>query len=355
MEKFGVIMAGGGGTRFWPLSRKTLPKQFLNLTGNDLLINETIDRLSSVMDKGHIYTVANQSHAATILNVTNGRIIPRHIISEPVARNTLACIGYAAISIFTEYGDGIMVATPSDAYIDNTEAYAEVLNKAMKAAEDEDKIVTIGINPRFPATGYGYIKYSDVDSDVKPVEQFVEKPDKETAERYIKENYLWNSGMFVVKISVLLEAIKKYASDVYKDIESLGMAVMQSNFEKVDEIYPNIRKISFDYAIAEPASLNNQVIVIPGEFGWSDVGTWDMIDAIHKPDENGNVLVGDTLSIDTTETVVFSQKKFVATLGVANLVIVDTKDALLICDKSHAQEVRLIVDKLEESGHTDLI
>lgn len=355
MEKFGVIMAGGGGTRFWPLSRKALPKQFLNLTGNDLLLNETIDRLAKVVDKGHIYTVANQSHAATILNTTKGRIIPKHIISEPVARNTLACLGYAAISIYTEYGDGVMVATPSDAYIDNVKQFTTVLKEAMAAAEKEDKIVTVGITPHFAATGYGYIKYGEAEGAVKPVEQFVEKPDKETAERYIKQNYLWNSGIFVVKISVLLNMIKQYANDVYKDIENLGIAVIQSDFEKVNRIYPDIRKISFDYAIAEPASLNNGVLVIPGEFGWSDVGTWDMIDAVHAPDENGNVLVGDTLCIDSKDSVVFSKKKLVAALGVSDLVIVDTEDALLVCRKDRAQDVRNIVERLEEIGHKDLI
>ena len=162
MNKYGVIMAGGGGTRFWPLSRQKTPKQLLNLSGKELMVNEAIDRLSYTADKKDIFIVTNAAQVESMLKATTGRITPDHILSEPSARNTAACIGYAAMEILKKYGDGIMVITPSDAYIRDTAGFTRVLTEAVKAAEEQDKLVTIGITPTFPATGYGYIKFDSV-------------------------------------------------------------------------------------------------------------------------------------------------------------------------------------------------
>ena len=237
LQKYAVVMAGGGGTRFWPLSRKKLPKQFLNLTGKDILINETIDRLSLSIDKGNIFIVTGQDHLATVIEKTEGRIVPKHILSEPAARSTLACIGFAAISIYTECGDGIIVAAPSDAYIKENDSFSKTLADAMSVAEKEDKLITIGISPRFAATGYGYIRYDKSDSSLaKAVEIFTEKPDKNTAEEYITQNYLWNSGIFISKLSVLLNMIKLYVPDVHSDLAKLGIAYGNNDFESINSI-----------------------------------------------------------------------------------------------------------------------
>ena len=199
MKKYGVIMAGGVGTRFWPLSRQTIPKQLLNLSGKESMINEAIDRLSYTIDKKDIFVVTNIGQKKLMLEATKGRIIPDHILSEPSSRNTAACIGYAAMEIIKKYGNGIMVITPSDAYIRDIDKFTKVLNEAIKAVECQDKLITIGITPTFPATGYGYIKYNKtLSSQVKTVTEFKEKPNKKTAEKYIKEGtYTWNSGMFI--------------------------------------------------------------------------------------------------------------------------------------------------------------
>ena len=185
MKIYGVIMAGGGGTRFWPLSRQTTPKQLLNLSGKDLMVNEAIDRLSKTASKDDIFIVTNEAQVSKMLQATKGRVKRNHILSEPSARNTAACIGYAAMEIVKKYGDGIMVITPSDAYIKNEEEFTRVLGLAVRAAEKNDALVTVGITPTFAATGYGYIKFQKSGEEVLKVLEFKEKPDEQTARNYV--------------------------------------------------------------------------------------------------------------------------------------------------------------------------
>ncbi len=355
MKKYGVIMAGGGGTRFWPLSRKKTPKQFLNLSGKDCMVNEAIDRLAQIVKYEDIFVVTNQSQADTMNKVTEGRINRSHILSEPAARNTAACIGYAAIEIIMKYGDGIMVITPSDAYIRNNEKFASVLRRAVFAAEEKDALVTVGIEPTFPSTGYGYIKFESTEKSlVKKVCEFKEKPDLEKAKEYLASGqYAWNSGMFIWKASTILNEFKKYLPDVYEQLQKIGDSMnTESEQEMIKQIYPEIRSISIDYGIMEKAE---NVLVVPGEFGWSDVGSWDMLGTLHDEDEKGNVSVGDTLLIDTVNTISYSQERLIAALGVKNLIIVETPEAVLVCDKQRAQDVKGIVDLLQKQGREDLL
>jgi mannose-1-phosphate guanylyltransferase len=357
MNTFGVIMAGGSGTRLWPLSRQKTPKQLLNLTGNDLMINEAIDRLIRVAGKGNVFIVTNVTQVPPMLTVTEGRVQPDHILSEPAARNTAVCIGYAAMEIIKKYSDGVMVITPSDYYIKNIEQFIRVLNIAVKTAEDTGKLITIGITPTYPSTGFGYIKFVDGDVDVKPVVEFKEKPDEETAKNYIDSGlYVWNSGMFVWKASIILEKFKVYIPDIYEGLKKIGDS-MNTEFEKfvIDMVYPNIRKISVDYAIMEPSASKGDVLVIPGEFGWDDVGSLNMMDVLYEPNDDGNVLIGDTLAIDTTNTVLYSSKKIVTAIGLDNLVIVETPDAIMVCRKDKAQDVSKIVDALNIVGRKELL
>lgn len=355
MKIYGVIMAGGGGTRFWPLSRKSTPKQFLNLSGKDCMVNEAIDRLAQIVKYEDIFVVTNQSQAEMMQKVTDGRISRTHILAEPAARNTSACIGYAAMEIIKKYGDGIMVITPSDAYIRNNEKFASVLQNAVSAAEQEDALVTVGIEPTFPSTGYGYIKFEDTEGSVeKKVCEFKEKPDLETAKDYLADGqYVWNSGMFVWKASTILNEFKKYLPDIYEQLQEIGNS-MRTKLEQevIERIYPELQSISIDYGIMEKAE---NVLVVPGEFGWSDVGSWDMMGTLHNADGNGNVSVGDTLLIDTENTIAYSKERLIAALGVKNLILVETPDALLVCDKQRAQDVKGIVDILRKQGREDLL
>ena len=358
MKIYGVIMAGGGGTRFWPLSRQKTPKQLLNLTGNDLIINEAIDRLSYTVDKRHIFIVTNATQVEQMKNATKGRIQPDHILAEPAARNTAACIGYAAMEITRKYGDGVMVVTPSDAYIRDTTAFTRTLATAVRAVEMQDKLVTIGITPTFPATGYGYIRYQSTDDeDIMKVLEFREKPDDETARRYLATGeYAWNSGMFIWKASTILSKFQQLISDIHADITHIGDVMNTENEQAViNEVYPHIRKISVDYAIMEPAAAQGEVLVIPGEFGWNDVGSWDMMHVLHDSDRDGNITVGDTLPIKTSNCVIFSRDRLIATVGVDNLIIVETPDAVMVCRKDQAQNVKNIVDMLKTMGRDDLL
>ena len=357
MKKYGVIMAGGGGTRFWPLSRQKTPKQLLNLTGKDKMVNEAIDRLSYTADKNDIFIVTNVTQVAPMLAATTGRIQPDHILPEPSARNTAACVGYAAMEILKKYGDGVMVITPSDAYIKDTPAFTRVLADAVQAAEKQDKLVTVGITPTFAATGYGYIKFDKTAGPALPVLEFKEKPDEQTAQAYLATGqYAWNSGMFIWKASTILEKFKALIPDIYADLEKIGNAMGTAEEKAVIEaVYPNIRKISVDYAIMEPSAAAGDVLVVAGEFGWNDVGSWDMMGVLHDADEKGNIGLGDTLAIDTTGTLLYSSSKLVAAVGVQDLVIVETPDAIMVCHKDKAQDVKAIVDALKEADRTELL
>ncbi len=358
MKKYGVIMAGGGGTRFWPLSRQETPKQLLNLSGKELMINEAIDRLSYTTDKKDIFIVTNATQVEPMLKATEGRIIPDHVLSEPSARNTAACVGYAAMEIIRKYGDGVMVITPSDAYVKDTAGFTRVLAEAVKAAEEQDKLLTIGITPTYPASGYGYIKFDKAqDSLAKTVTEFKEKPDEETAKYYLSTGaYAWNSGMFIWKASTILAKFEQLIPDIYADLCKIGGAMnTESEKEIVEAVYPNIRKISVDYAIMEPSAVNGDVLVVPGEFGWNDVGSWDMMNFLHEADESGNIILGDVIAINTTNSSIYSSNKLVAVVGVDNLVVVEIPDAVLVCNKDKAQDVKLIVDALNASGRQELL
>lgn len=348
-------MAGGGGTRFWPLSRQKTPKQLLNLSGKDLMVNETIDRLAMTIPGKNMFIVTNASQVESMKKATRGRVMPNHILSEPSARNTAACIGYAAVEIIKKYGDGIMVIAPSDAYIKDWDKFTDVLSVAINVAENENRLVTIGITPTFPATGYGYIKFIDKElSGAKFVEEFKEKPDLETAKKYISSgDYVWNSGMFIWKASIIMEHFKEFLPDIYIDLMIIADAMgTNEEYNIIEKIYPNIRKISIDYGIMEKS---NDVLVVSGEFGWNDVGSWDMMNVLHSEDINGNISIGDVLNIDTNNTIVYSDSKLIATVGVDNLIIVQTKDAILVCDRNKAQDVKKVVDSLNELGRNELL
>ena len=358
MNHYGVIMAGGGGTRFWPLSRQKTPKQLLNLSGKDLMVNEAVDRMATVIGKSNIFIVTAEVQAPAMLTATQGKVFPRNILAEPAARNTAACIGYSAMEILRKYGDGVMIITPADHYIEDVPALTEIFKTAILTAENEDKLVTIGLKPTFPSTGFGYIKYdSESEGQIKQVIEFREKPDEETAKTYVESGeYAWNSGMFIWKASLILEKLKKYTPDIYQDLKTIGDAMNTATEQEVlHEVYPNIRKISIDYAVMEPCAEKGDVLVIPGDCGWNDVGSWDMMDILHEPDEDGNVFLGDVTAIGVKDSVIYSSGRIVTALDVDNIVIVETADAVMVCRKDKAQDVKKIVDALKEKERDELL
>lgn len=408
MKTYGVIMAGGGGTRFWPLSRQETPKQLLNLSGKDIMVNEAIDRLSKTAGKDDIFIVTNETQVKKMLQATKGRVKRNHILSEPSARNTAACVGYAAMEIVKKYGDGIMVITPSDAYIKNEAEFTRILGIAVKAAEEKDALVTVGIKPTFAATGYGYIKYAvsavnaeqseaeDLENgrfctsagtacrralrgsalaslpsatlratpgpnaeqagaeEVLKVLEFKEKPDAETAQKYVSSGeYAWNSGMFIWKASTILKNFEHFLPEIYGDLQKIGEAMgTDEEFNVIADIYPKIQSISIDYGIMEKSP---DVYVVPGEFGWNDVGSFDMLGVLHEPDQNGNVAIGDQISIGTKNCITYSSGRLVATIGLENVVVIETPDAVLVCDKSKVQDVKKVVEQLKKDRRVELL
>lgn len=353
MNCYGVILAGGGGTRFWPLSRKNKPKQFLNLSGNDILVNETIDRVAEFVPGDNIFIVTSEEQKELMVSLTGGRIEENHIIAEPAARNTSACIGYAAMELVRKYGDGIMCILPSDHFIKDLPAYKKTMEEAIAIADDKDCLVTIGINPSFPATGYGYIKCGEPQKEnCCRVTEFVEKPDVDTAQMYLEQGeYLWNSGMFVWKASTILEYFRKLLPDIYGCLDEIGNYMgTEEEYEAVQRIYPKIPKISIDYGIMERA---DHVMVVKADFGWNDVGSWDSLESIARIDENGNQNLGtsEKMLLDTNNCIMYSDHKMIAALGIDNIILVETNDVILVCNKERAQEVKRIVEELEARGN----
>lgn len=351
MKIYGVIMAGGGGTRFWPLSRKEKPKQFLNLSGKDTMVMDTINRLTRVAAPEDIFVVTGESFVPSTVEATSKILRADHILGEPAARNTAACIGYAAMEIVKKYEDGVMCIAASDHFIKDEVEYERVMRRAAALAEEKNALVTIGIKPTFPSTGYGYIRSNrDTNEDYYAVEEFVEKPDLECATEYLASGkYAWNSGMFVWKASLILEYFKELLPDIYAHLVTIGDA-MGTEREKgvIAEIYPIIPKISIDYGIMERAK---GVLMVEGDFGWNDVGSFDALEEIYPKDENGNIILANGCALDTKDCILYGDgEKLIATLGVQDLIIAQTKDIILVCDKKRAQDIKLFPEQLEKDG-----
>lgn len=357
MQKAAVIMAGGGGTRFWPVSRMASPKQLTKLTGDDVMINETIKHYDGVIPRENTFIVTNEKQAILTDKVLFDEVDRSHILVEPVQRNTAPCIIYAAMTLKKMYGDALMAVLPADHHIGNIKEYERILNLALDTAEKTDRIVTIGIKPTFPSTGYGYIKVSDGLSDeVKALDRFVEKPAYEIAKTYVDEGcYLWNSGMFIWKVSVILEYFKKLLPDMYAQMEEIFDDLRtDKEADAIARVYPVLEKISVDYGIMEKAE---GVYCIPADFGWNDVGSWDALENVFPKDEGNNVTVGKAELIDCKNSVFFDNcgDKLITAIGADNIVVVETADAILVCDKSRVQDVKKMVDHLKEVGREDLL
>lgn len=356
MKVYGVIMAGGGGTRFWPLSRRRLPKQFLNVTGRDALINETFDRLAKVAPAEQIFVSTGAAYGEKAWEIMNGRIARERILEEPRARGTAACIGYAAMRLLHLHGDGVMCVMPSDHYIKDEAGYCRVLHRAVKLAAEKDCLVTVGIRPRYPASGYGYIRSSAVTGEdgreqaYRKIEEFVEKPPRTVAQEYIRQGgYAWNSGMFVWKASVILEHFRKLLPDIYECLVRIGQALGTSREKEVlESVYPEIPQNTIDYGIMERAE---GAFMLEGDFGWNDVGSLDALALLGEADARGNVCMGESLMLDSGRTITFSSGRLIAAVGVEDLMIVETPDSILVCPRNRAQDVKRIVEQLQADGY----
>lgn len=353
MEKFVVIMAGGVGSRFWPRSRKTMPKQLLNIFGENTMIQDTVYRLKDFISSDNIYIITNKVQKA-LIEEQLPELNPEQIIAEPVGRNTAPCVGLSALLIKARTSDGVIVTLPADHIIRNIDSFTSTLDNACNFAHENKCLVTFGIKPSRPDTGYGYINTAElIKNDVYKVNKFVEKPNLSTAEKYLKSgDYLWNSGMFVWRADVIYDEIQAHLPSMYAGLESLGEQLSGNFLNALKEIFPNFESISIDYGIMEKS---DKVYCAKADFGWSDVGSWETVYELTDKDNGNNANVGDVYLENVKDSYIYSPDKFTAAIGVENLVIINTEDSLLVCERSKVQDVRNVVDFLKENDRANLV
>lgn len=352
----GLILAGGRGTRFWPRSRRNHAKQVLRFFGDRSLIQQTVDRLRPVLPPDRIWIMTNEHLRAEIVQQLP-EVPKRQILAEPAARNTAPAIGLAAHILQSIDPEAVMGVFPADHMIGKARQYARLLRPAFRAARHGEMVV-LGIEPRWPETGYGYIEFpADVHAGAsEPVRilSFREKPDTSTAAGFIAAgNFYWNSGMFFWRTSVLLDALRRFLPKTASLLASLPPFGSRQFAAKLHEVFPLCDHISIDYAVLERAA--NVVGIPAGYIGWNDVGSWNAVYELHQHDAQGNALRADALAEDSTGNYVDAEGKLVALLGVKDLIVVDTPDALLIAGRGHAQQVGELVKRLEKSGRDQLL
>lgn len=348
MKKTALIMAGGRGERFWPKSRKSLPKQFLSLTDDGrTMIQLTVERIRPLIDLEDIYISTNRAYRGLVMEQLPG-ILPENILCEPVGRNTAPCIGLGAVHIAKKYEDAVMMVLPSDHLIKYNQMFLNALKDGCSIAEKGKNLVTIGITPDYPETGYGYIKFlpQQADGNAYAVDRFVEKPDMETAKEYLEsEEYLWNSGMFIWKVSTILDNMKSMLPDLHQGLLNIAEAIGTDKQEMVlEKVFPELESVSIDYGVMEKAE---NIFILPGVFGWDDVGSWLAVERIQKANESGNVVTGNIITINSKNNIIQGGKKLIAAVGLENLIIVDTEDATLICDKGSTPDIKLVLENLK--------
>ena len=360
-----IILAGGRGTRFWPRSRTRTPKQLLNIVGKDTMLQQTVARLKPLIPPERIWTVTNAEQAAAVRKQVSAAARKRVLI-EPMGMNTAVAIGLAAIHArHAAQGDALMAVLPADHYIEQPQKFREIMNAALDVARLPGRMVVLGVPPTRPETGFGYIERSGEAVEVTgfpvfAVRRFTEKPEIRLAQEYVASgNYHWNAGMFFWRVSTFLENLKSFLPKTHAALEKLAKFIGTRNYEgKLRAIYPKLENISVDYAVLEPATGVEgppRVFVIPAEVGWSDIGSWAAVYQLLAEENGDNVLAGQGHALDAEGNFLWSPSKFVAAIGIRDLVVVETPDALLICPRDRAQDVGKVVKWLEVQRRKDLL
>ena len=351
-----VILAGGSGERFWPLSRESHPKQLLNIAGEHSLIQQTVERLLPLTPIDRIYIITNELHALqTLSQLAPYGFKPDHLIAEPIGRNTAPAIALAS-ELFKDQPDEIMAVFPADHVVNDPDAFHETLRQA-EAGAQQDYLITLGVKPTHPETGYGYIlKGGDLENlnNVFKVGQFAEKPNRETAEHFLKQRrYYWNCGIFAWKVSAIRKELKRHVPEIIEPLAGIEQHLLSSNGkfpyrvfgDEGKKIFKSLPSISIDYAVMEPSE---NAAVVPTSMPWNDVGAWSALDDISKTDSEGNVLSKNVYQVDSTGTFVKADGRLIGVVGLKDMIVVDTSDALLICPKNRAQDVKQLVGELKE-------
>jgi mannose-1-phosphate guanylyltransferase len=354
---YAAIMAGGVGTRLWPLSRESRPKQALPLIGERTMFQYAVDRLAPLFPPQHIFVVTNAEHAE-ILRPQAPELPDDNFILEPEGRDSGPAVGLCAVHLQQRDPDAVMAMLTADHYIADVERFRSALAAAGELARSGN-IVTLGIKPQFASTGFGYIRQAESIGEfggftAYRAAQFTEKPDQETADRFVESGqYSWNSGMFIWQVDRVLSEFQRQRPQIYERLSSIGDALGTPDVQQVlAETWPEIQKISIDYAIMEEA---DDVAVIPVEIGWSDVGSWATLFDIIPADREGNVVFGEHLGFETSNTLVRGEDRLIVTIGLKDMIVVDTEDALLVCSADRAQEVKTVVQELRRRDLEELL
>src|SRR5271170_7357397 len=364
-----VLLAGGRGTRFWPRSRMRTPKQLLNIVGSQTMLRETMARLSPLLQPRNIWIVTNAQQASAAKREMRG-VPESHVLAEPAGRNTAAAIGLAAIHLVHEHGDALMAVLPSDSHIADAARYRSLVRAALELARTPGNLVVLGIPPSRPETGYGYIERGGLAARPRGVpaygvRRFTEKPAMPLARKYVASGkYLWNAGMFFWRASTFLENLQRFLPATHSALTELAKTIGTARHASaLRRIYPRLENISVDYAVMEPATQSRsggigarkrtdgptgRVCVIPARVGWSDIGSWAAVYELLASKAGANVSAGPFFSIDASGNYFWSPKKFVAAIGVRDMVLVETDDAILLCPRERSQDVGRIVKRLEE-------
>jgi len=352
-----VILAGGRGTRFWPRSRTRTPKQLLNIAGRSTMLQQTVERLHSVIAPERIWTVTNSEQVAALSKQLPAAARNR-VLTEPVGRNTTAAIALAAIHVrHAAKGDALLAVLPADHYIGKPDRYRRIVRAALEIARESNRMVVLGISPARPETGFGYIERADATEAAGEfpyfvVRRFTEKPALPVAREYLaSEKYFWNAGIFFWRVSTFLDALKEFLPETHKAMDELSTHIGKRSYRsRLQKIYSQLENISVDYAVLEKAAGSTfaKVFVIPADIGWSDIGSWAAVYDLLAKQPGENIFAGPNQALDAEGNFLWSPDKLVAAIGIRDLVVVETPDALLICPRERAQDVSKIVKLLEE-------
>lgn len=349
LNVYPILLAGGSGTRLWPVSRQLYPKQLVKFMGEDSLIQSTIKRLGPALNMENIRVVCGKDHVYEIARHMEEMGIPagKKILAEPCGRNTAPAILLALLQIVKKEKDAVLCVFPADHVIRNEDVFHERLEAAVKLAE-MGYIVTFGITPDYPETGYGYIEgVGEIAFGALSVKRFVEKPDLKTAEQYIDAgNYFWNSGMFTFKASVMIQELSLHHSELLHKMKQLPLEETLVSLED----YGKLPSISIDYAVMEKT---DKAAVLPSDFGWSDIGSWKSLYDFIPKDTNGNVTEGDVISENTQNSLIMGHERLIATNNIKNMVVVETSDAVFVSDLENSRDVKSIVEKLKKKGRSE--
>lgn len=357
MEKFVVIMAGGSGTRLWPLSKEKKPKQFISVDDGECMLVQTINRVCRSIPPSNCFIVTNQSLVELTKEVVKDIIPYSNIIPEPRKKNTAACIAYTAMLLEKRLGEAVLCFVPADGYVKDKLGYTETINLAFRTAEEKNSLVVIGINPTYPSTAYGYIKVdkgANTEEQILKVVRFTEKPKEETAHLMLEAgDYLWNGGIVAGTTGTIINHIRQHISQHYT---SISKALIHEGNEKfntyIDNAYNEIQDISFDSAVLEKSK---DIYVIRASFDWDDIGSIDTLAGTLEKDKDGNSWKGNYIALQTTDSVIYADGILIAVIGLDNVIVAGTNEAIIVCPRGRAQEVKDLVEMIKKNGYENFL